>query len=420
MFSSFSSFSFPFSASRLLEGGPALAVNIEPIEVHDVEVLSEKRARTLKHLLKLNHVNHSIVYHHLQFHNHLPHILASAYILGADGEHLHKIYEEESKELEKWQDSPGEVSQYDWRDYLGDRRYQRAYVDFFEDELVLHGYDWRKVLDEYLFRGKEPLINCVIAGLGHPLIHLGYAYEMSSRELAIEALGLATTSYNFLHRYLDDSSYTKPSTYHTQSPMEILERIATDRRFDGIIDHEGSTELEKLFTDHSELLLEHWNAWQISDPKKQFEDSQDAATALLTATQKAGSSSYDFFFVHLLTTCHAVRILLPLVPTKFHISLVRQWWLLTLAVYVVQLRPLVDLKSVLDYDVAGRDWKWVNQQAIGSRWATDAHFVKALRAMEVAASTWGDESMFYIKAAVKFAEGFQGWGGFGPFGEEGM
>ena len=43
-------------------------------------------------------------------------------------------------------------------------RYQRAYVDFFEDQLVLNGYDWRKVLSEFLFTGKEPLINCMIAG----------------------------------------------------------------------------------------------------------------------------------------------------------------------------------------------------------------------------------------------------------------
>lgn len=43
-------------------------------------------------------------------------------------------------------------------------RYQRAFVDFFEDELVLNGYDWRKVLDKYLFNGKEPLANGLIAG----------------------------------------------------------------------------------------------------------------------------------------------------------------------------------------------------------------------------------------------------------------
>lgn len=43
-------------------------------------------------------------------------------------------------------------------------RYQRAYVDFFEDELVLNGYDWRKVLVTYLFQGKEPLINNLVSG----------------------------------------------------------------------------------------------------------------------------------------------------------------------------------------------------------------------------------------------------------------
>lgn len=42
-------------------------------------------------------------------------------------------------------------------------RYQRAYVDFFEDEMVLEGYDWRKIMDIYLFQGKNPLINCVVA-----------------------------------------------------------------------------------------------------------------------------------------------------------------------------------------------------------------------------------------------------------------
>lgn len=43
-------------------------------------------------------------------------------------------------------------------------RYQRAYVDFFEDQLVLNGYNWKKVLADYLFTGKEPLINCLVGG----------------------------------------------------------------------------------------------------------------------------------------------------------------------------------------------------------------------------------------------------------------
>lgn len=33
--------------------------------------------------------------------------------------------------------------------------------------------------------------------------------------------------------------------------------------------------------------------------------------------------------------------------------------------------------------------------------------------MQVASETWGDASQFYLKAAVKFADEFEGWGGFG-------
>jgi hypothetical protein len=43
-------------------------------------------------------------------------------------------------------------------------RYQRAFVDFFEDQLVSKKYDWKLLLDEFLFGGKEPLINGLVAG----------------------------------------------------------------------------------------------------------------------------------------------------------------------------------------------------------------------------------------------------------------
>ena len=96
-------------------------INIPKPEIHDVEERPEKRARTLKHLLKANHINHSIIYNQLRFHNHTPHILGSAYILGADADQLNHIYEAEGKNLEPWHDSPGEIAKHDWRDYLGKR-----------------------------------------------------------------------------------------------------------------------------------------------------------------------------------------------------------------------------------------------------------------------------------------------------------
>jgi hypothetical protein len=42
----------------------------------------------------------------------------------------------------------------------------------------------------------------------------------------------------------------------------------------------------------------------------------------------------------------------------------------------------------------------------------------ALRAIKVAAFTWGDVHERYLSAAVKFADDFLGWTGFGPMDED--
>ena len=50
----------------------AQSIDLPSVPINDVETAPEKRPRTLKHLLKANHINHSILYHNLQYHNHLP------------------------------------------------------------------------------------------------------------------------------------------------------------------------------------------------------------------------------------------------------------------------------------------------------------------------------------------------------------
>lgn len=391
--------------------GNAKSIDLAPVEVHNVETVADKRPRTLKHLIRANHVNHSILYHNLQFDNHMVHILCSAYLLGASPEQLHHIYDIEAKSLEPWKESPQEIAENDWRDFLGDKRYQRAYIDFFEDALAMRfGYDWKEVVAHYLFEGKEPLVNGLIGGLGHPLIHLGYAFEMNSREIAIEALSLTCSQYNYLHRYLDDPKYTKPppAGEGTTSIKALLDKLANDKRADGLFKSPGFANIDPLFEKHEDLVLEYWNAWELRDPLAQFRESQEAAASLLVATVPPGTHSYNFFVVHLLTTSHAVRILLPFIPAKYHVTLVREWWLLVIAVYMAVLRPKIDPDNI-PRDLQGKDWAYVEDQAINSRWATDAHFVKAIRAMKEATRTWGDVHDHYLSAAVRFVDDFAGW-----------
>ncbi|KAL4897617.1 hypothetical protein BDV59DRAFT_168100 [Aspergillus ambiguus] len=407
------SFSFLRSFKNLIPWSDRKLLDLPSVKIYEIDTAHEKPARALKHLLKLNHANHAILWNERKFHNHVPHIIASAFLQGADANELTRAYEAESKNLDPWVDSPNEINTYDWRDYLAEREYQRAYVDFFEDELVRHGYDWKEVVQNYLYSGRQPLFSSLIADLGHPLIHLGYAFELSSREVAMEALALTATCYSDIHKYFDDPSYSQAhSSYSTTSLFEILDKVRADKRFHGLFGTPGDHNMETLFREHEADLLHHWNAWEISNPMEQFRETQEVAAALLTTTLSQPTQKYDFFLVHVLTTSHAVRILLPLIPGRFQLSLIRQWWLMTLAVYIGQLRPELDLDAVRNYELGGRDWTWTATKATKSEWATDAHYVKAIRALREAAATWGDPDSFYLKAAVKFAEEFNGWGGF--------
>lgn len=205
---------------------------------------------------------------------------------------------------------------------------------------------------------------------------MGYAYEMASKELGIEALAMTAVQYNYLHKYLDQPKYTKPSQCTTDSLPKLLHKLRNDKRFDGIFEHAEFENFDKLFEHHEDLILEYWNAWEVSDPAKQFEDCQEVATALLVATVPPGTHSYNFFFAHILTTSHALRVLLPLVPAEYQLVLVRGWLLYTLGLYISFLRPKVDPDYVDPSLLKGRHWSYVEKMALTSAWNHDAHYVK--------------------------------------------
>lgn len=229
----------------------------------------------------------------------------------------------------------------------------------------------------------------------------------------MEALGMASVCYNNIHKYLENPELSQAeASYHSTSLFDIIDKVRSDKKLDGLFVTPGDHNLEKLFESHEALLLDHWNAWNIENPVEQFRESQELATALLVATHQNSTEKYDFFFVHILTTSHAVRVLLPWIPAKFQIPLVRQWWLVTLAIFIAQKRPEINMDTIRDYDVKGKDWTWTAKQAVKGEQSTDSHYTKALRALQASASTWTDNDGYYLKAAVKFAEEFNGWGGF--------
>lgn len=67
------SFRLP-SINKLLPWGDRVLFTLPSVKIHEIDTALEKPARALKHLLKLNHANHAILYNERRFHNHAPHV----------------------------------------------------------------------------------------------------------------------------------------------------------------------------------------------------------------------------------------------------------------------------------------------------------------------------------------------------------
>ncbi|EED12307.1 conserved hypothetical protein [Talaromyces stipitatus ATCC 10500] len=405
--------------SKILAFSSSNSIRVPTIKSHDIENPVEKPAKTLYHLVRLNHINHSVWIrgdtpdNSTTSHNFLPQHLVSAFLFGADNYALDNLYEANSGLLEPWKDAPGEVVGSDWMDFLGKREYERAFLDLFEDSLVEEGYDWKVVLQKYLFSAKQPLISSITAGLGRPLIHLALALQMSIKDIAMEALTLVATAYydNDILKYSDDPSYFQAEPiYKTPSVPEILGKVRTDERFTNeALITPGEHNMAIIFRDHEAALLDHCNAWMFpSDLTTHFRDSQKAIVSLFLGTSNS-ENKYDKCLLYPLLMSHAIQVLFPHIPGKVHISLVQQWWLTTLAIYVAQLRPDIDFDLIEGYDMEGKDWNWIRQQALKGPHAMDAYFVSTLRVLRELGEAWEDLEGYYLKAAVKFVDVFDGW-----------
>lgn len=191
----------------------------------------------------------------------------------------------------------------------------------------------------------------------------------------MEALTLASVQHDFLYKYSSEAKYTRKSSLEAKPLLELVKELSRDKILSRLPREIGYLDLESTMAGNEDVILDYWNAWDVSNPQTAFEDSQKAVVTIFMSSANKKSRKYDFFIVHLLTTSYAVRVLLPVFPEAHRVKLIRQWWLLVLAVLILRGRPHPDYETV-DEDVNGRDWDSIQSKALDSPYSNDAHFVK--------------------------------------------
>ncbi|KAK7419034.1 hypothetical protein QQX98_003536 [Neonectria punicea] len=382
--------------------------------VYRLIVQKNDSAKTLDKLLRHNHAAHTVLRNpRLLFHNHIPHVLGSSYLLGASSTKLEDIYAAVAPSLAAVDGGVlrNAITRENWRGYLGQKKYTAAHVDYFDSEVEKNGGNWNKVVENHLYSGPELLLNGLSGGLGHPFIHLAYGYEFDSKKVITEALSLGCTEYDQTHKYLD-SSPPDNSTYKTTSLAETLEKLHNDNRFDDYSQDLGFANIFTLLSQCELEVLGHWNALVVEDATTQLTDWLQTAVALAVSAVNA-EGGLDFYLAHVLTVGHALRILLPLMPEQHRIPVMKQYGLLTILIYLAQLRPSFGVDAIKSLRVDHASWDAIYRSTLESKWSNDEHWAKVVRALKAVEELRGYEDGFYQQAAVKFMADFDGWTGFG-------
>lgn len=178
--------------------------------------------------------------------------------------------------------------------------------------------------------------------VGHPFIHLAYAYEFRSEEVATQALNQGCTMYNALHTLLDQAP-PDWSKYKTGFLAVVFESVRQDPRLDGLFREPGINNIDLLSQEQNlAVVLEKWNAWEVINPLAQLEESCDLAV-LLALSNGNPRDSFDFFNVHIMTVAYALRVLWHYFPTSRRVSILEQYALFGIMTYICQLRPQFSL-----------------------------------------------------------------------------
>jgi hypothetical protein len=358
----------------------------------------------LNKLLSHSFENYQVLYSDHSFHNHNPHHLGSLYLLGATDDKLEKAYETMCKVLDPYETSPEKITLSNWRKFLGNKDFCKSYRDFFNEQLTTNGNNWQKKFTEFLLDNQEqPLINGVIGGVAHPLIHIGYAFELDSQVVGADALGMTAVCYDYLHEVVDK---LKPPKSPSKTALEIFKNLHSDTQLP-IYDAPGVINFEGTVKNYGDLILSYYNQWKINEEnlEKTMEELFDLSVYLYGATHKPNEIEFDFFILHLVTSMHAIRIIYSHINNKqIFEHLLLQFFYFGMIVYISQLRPEINEDFIHDYKIDNEknNWNYVIDRTLNTKLIDDSHAVKVIRALRDADQVYGNnKNGLYLKTAVK-------------------
>ncbi|KAK1831215.1 hypothetical protein QBC39DRAFT_372098 [Podospora conica] len=385
---------------------------------------------TFNSLLTKTHVQHALIQPDGR-HNDLPTGLATLLFLNSSPGELQAVYETESASLGAWTPSPRSITDETTRTrFLGDTRFQRAYMTYFSMENGKFGGNSAALAMSHLLTGEKPLVYGLFSGLGRPLVFLSDGLELRSPFLVLQALTLSAIDWSdSIHELLSHPQLMRASN-SVLPPDQTLTQLAYDGRLSGIMKAgPGFHGVSHVFSNAAAkaAVLEYVHQLDCRDINKVVEQLSSLSVLLVCATHKAGSPAFDFYLGCLPAWIHGLRILLGSVPDESNRTmLVRGVWLIMVLAYITQLRPVVDLDGLYSDTFLGLgNWEGVfhsvrSKASVDERY-NDLQLLRALRSFSEFGKQYdGGADSIYLRGAWKLATQWKTWTGLGADREESL
>jgi hypothetical protein len=383
---------------------------------------------TNKHVLDLIERNHEEydVFFANNLHNHFPHTLLSIYALGADDKRLDKEWDAETYRRPLAKQREYKLDETNWTACIGDSSYYPNYLSFFEGQIKEHGviptlikYGWSK-----------ELFGNLLAGVGHPLIHIGFGIEFDLPGVVAEGLAEACGQNNKLTAPLL-TRVDERLCGESRSMIELLQAIYRDPSLDGIITHSDEDKAQKVVNAASDTIKRYMDLWLLpvdeASVAKSMEDLYIGAMYLYATTAfgphatrdskeqttlDPNSVKLDFFLLHILTSALAVRVLLPHLSVAQAGVLMKSHLSTALLYYIARGRPPMRPDLLAMYMPSTREIRELNSWSEVKKLTPqsfDLHVPKVVRTLLIgyenyaksnAQTSHNEKESLWFKAAV--------------------
>lgn len=290
--------------------------------------------------------------------NHLPMCLYARYKLGASTDELQHFFDNYIKKLEP---KKSNSNPFDWKESLGTYSHNSEYIAFFK--LKLQELGKANLLKEFL----PLLFKGVGAGAFHPLIRLGFALEMDNEDEIVESLAAWAMSFLPLKSNEKKTNETIP---------EILTRLSNDL-FDANTYRVPTVYKRMVKANQDPFFQEHLRIPTPIDLK-----------TISQAALKIFRSHPSFACIHLVTSTHALRLVLPYLE-KPQVAF-ESFWLAFISVYVSEGAPKINLLQ----NNQPQSWNTLSSKATSSN---NDHWCKIVYTCCEEEKFYGSED--YLKAA---------------------